>query len=70
MKKLSIHLICNVLGFFPNVIAHIVRCFDKYKSVRVSERKYFLKNIATAQSAFKAIAMSKYFKSEFEDYYI
>ena len=70
MKKVIIHSICNVLGFFPNVLSHIVTCFDKYKSVRVSGRKYFFKDIATAQSQFKAIAMSKYFKSEFEDYYI
>jgi len=70
MKKLIIHSICNVLGFFPNVIDHFVVLFDRYKSIRVSQRKYFFKNVRSGQSAYKAIAMSKYFKKEFEDYYI
>ena len=70
MKKVIIHVLCNILGFFPNVLQHIKVCFHKHESVRISGRKYFFKDIATGQSAYKAIAMSKYFKAEFEDYYI
>lgn len=70
MKRVIIHLICNILGFFPNVLQHLKACLSKHASVRKSSKKYFLKDIKTSQSSFKAIAMSKYFKEEFEDYYI
>ena len=70
MKKLIIHLVCNVMALLPNVKQHIAVCFDESKSVRVSARKYFLKDIITSQSQWKAIMMSTYFKKEYEDYYL
>jgi len=70
MKKLIIHLVCNVMALVPNVKQHITVCFDKCTPVRVSARKYFFKDILTSQSQWKAIMMSTYFKKEYDEYYL
>jgi len=68
MKRLVIHLVCNMLALVPNVKQHIAVCFDNCKSIRISARKYFFKDILTSQSQWKAIMMSTYFKKEYDEY--
>lgn len=70
MKKLIIYLVCNMLALVPNVKQHIAVCFDNCKSIRISGRKYFFKDILTSQSQWKAIMMSTYFKKDYDEYYL
>jgi hypothetical protein len=63
-----IKFISNILGIVPNIIQHINDCFfHECKPVRIAARKYFIQNIKTCQSQFRAIAMEKYFPTYYKN---